>query len=80
MTDNRERSAASIVDSETFEHLPPEQRPTPVGLQGVDSETVEPHSPSAPAYGLTKRIRLMLQRAFEAELDYYRRIVSRDGG
>jgi hypothetical protein len=80
MTDNRQRSPVEVLDSETFERLPPEQTQTPVRPRVVDSETSEPLSSPVPACSLAKRLRLMIQRAFEAELDYYSRVFGRDEG
>ena len=70
---------AQVLDSETFERLPPDQRLTAEVAQVLDSETFEPVPPPAPPCGPARRLCLMLQCAFEAERDYYSRVFGRDG-
>jgi hypothetical protein len=79
MTDERERLMTQVLDSETFERLPPDQKLTAEGVEVIDSETFEPFPPPAPPCGPAKRLCLMIQRAFEAELDFYSRVFGRDG-
>jgi hypothetical protein len=71
MTEARERSAAQVLDSETFERLPTDQELSKAHVHVIDSETFEPLPSSAPTPGPVKRLRDLIQRAFEAEVHYY---------
>jgi hypothetical protein len=68
-----------VLDSETFERLPPDQKLTAEVVQVIDSETFEPFPRRAPPCGPAKRLCLMIRRAFEAELDYYSRVFGGKG-
>jgi len=71
MIDALQQSAAPVLDSETFERLPSDQKLSSARTHIIDSETFEPLLPPESAYGPVQRLRVLIQRALEAELDYY---------
>jgi hypothetical protein len=74
MSDNREPAVGKVLDSETFERLPHCQELPREPVQLIDSETSEPRRIPAPEYGSVERLRVLIQRAFEAELQFYGRV------